>query len=244
MPIPRHIAHAAAEFARWFMYKDRLYEKKIKSTEDNEKQAGFEGEEGGMRNKNAGRIAGEAELSPSGTARPVSETRRFKSEGEEGQNVEGRGGGKRLLSLKYVDPRATLGLFSLHPAGCSGRIPVRPERACVYRMIQKHRIIFLSLWTACAQPPLSRLLLIPLLFARSPRACDHHYAHPPSPVPWSSPFFVLLFSSSSAHNLLPSSFTSHSTSRRWDILLPRELTYPLNDSKRKRRLPAITSPAN
>lgn len=47
-----------------------------------------------MRNKNAGRIGGEAELSPSGTARPVSETRRFKSEGEEGQNVGGGRGEK------------------------------------------------------------------------------------------------------------------------------------------------------
>lgn len=79
----------------------------------------------GERNKNAGQIGGEAELSPSGTARPVSETRRFKS-GDEGQDAEE--GRRRLLSLKYVDPRATLGLFSLHPAGCSRRIPVRPER--------------------------------------------------------------------------------------------------------------------
>lgn len=48
-----------------------------------------------MRNKNAGRIGGEAELSPSGTARPVSETRRFKSGGEEGQDVGGREGERR-----------------------------------------------------------------------------------------------------------------------------------------------------
>lgn len=43
--------------------------------------------------------------------------------------------------------RATLGLFSLHPAGRSGRIHrVRHAgRVCIYRMIQKHRIIFFSL---------------------------------------------------------------------------------------------------
>lgn len=97
-----------------------------------------------------------------------------------------------------------------------------PARASpVYIVWYKNIALFSSL--SGPQPPLSRLLLIPLLSAKSPRACDHHYAHPPSPVPWSSPFFVLLFSSSSAHNLLPSSFASHSTSRRRDILLPREL---------------------
>jgi len=66
------------------------------------------------------------------------------------------------FTLKYVDPRAILGLFSLHPAGCFGRIPVRHAgRESVYRMIQKHRIIFLSLWTGARS--LSRLLLTHLL---------------------------------------------------------------------------------
>lgn len=139
-----------------------------------------------------------------GTARPVSETRRFKPEGEEEQGErEGEG-----FTLKYVNPRAILGLFSLHPAGCSGRIPVRHAgRESVYRMIQKHRIIFLSLslWTARSLSPASFLLFFS---ARRPRACDHHYTRPPSLVPISlppPPSSSFSFSSSSATSFLPPS---------------------------------------
>lgn len=129
-----------------------------------------------------------------GIARPVSETRRFnqrakksrvaekrQSEGErktEGERKRGRREreekrerrGEAGLTLKYVDPRATLGLFSLHPAERFGRIPVRHAgRESVYRMIQKHRIIFLSLWTeARSLSPSRRLLLLTLLLREAP----------------------------------------------------------------------------
>lgn len=94
--------------------------------EDNEKQVMRGEQEEGRKNKSwtdrwrSGTLA-------FGTARPVSETRRFEPEGEEEQGRQkGRRGRRREgFSLKYVDPRATLGLFSLHPAGCSGRVPVR-----------------------------------------------------------------------------------------------------------------------
>lgn len=134
-----------------------------------------------------------------GIARPVSETRRFnqrakksrvaeKRQSERERKTEGerkRGWRERQerereekrerrgeagLTLKYVDPRATLGLFSLHPAERFGRIPVRHAgRESVYRMIQKHRIIFLSLWTeARSLSPSRRLLLLTLLLREAP----------------------------------------------------------------------------
>lgn len=148
--------------------------KKNKTYRRQRKASQVRGRGGWVRNKNAGRIGGEAELSPSGTARPVSETRRFKSGGEEGQDVRGergrerRGGGRRLLSLKYVDPRATLGLFSLHPAGCSGRIPVRPEhRLCISYDTKTSHYFPLSLDRSLLSP-------VSFLFLSSPRRARGH----------------------------------------------------------------------
>lgn len=151
-----------------------------------------------------------AKLSPSARHDPfqrhVGSNQRAKKSRATGER-EGEG-----FTLKYVDPRAILGLFSLHPAGCSGRIPVRHAgRESVYRMIQKHRIIFLSLWTG-ERRSLSPASFLLFFSARRPRACDHHYTRPPSLVPISLPpplLLVLLLVL--LRNLLPSSvlFTSH-----------------------------------
>lgn len=79
-----------------------------------------------------------------------------------------REGGRRLLSLKYVDPRATLGLFSLHPAGCSGRIPVRSEhRLCISYDTKTSHYFPLSLDRSLLSP-------VSFLFLSSPRRARGH----------------------------------------------------------------------
>lgn len=170
-----------------------------------------------------------AKLSPSARHDPFQRHVGSNQRAKKSWAVEEREG--EGFTLKYVDPRAILGLFSLHPAGCSGRIPVRHAgRESVYRMIQKHRIIFLSLsGLERAASPASFLLFSS---ARRPRACDHHYARPPSLVPISPSFS---FSSSSATSFLPSSCSLPISPLRY--LLP-QITYPLNESRRKRCLPA------
>jgi len=83
-----HAAYAVTEFA--LRRANRLYER-IKEMKDNEKQAMRGGQKRGRKNKRwtdrwrSGPLA-------FGTARPVSETRRFEPEGEEEQGA-GRGGG-------------------------------------------------------------------------------------------------------------------------------------------------------
>ena len=106
-----------------------------------------------------------------------------------GPNQRAKGWRERArdFSLKYVDPRATLGLSSLHPAGRPGRILAPPCRQSVYRMIQKHHIIFISVHRAsgCLCSTLCRSVSF-LAFLRGRRqgrlgACDHHYACLPTP---------------------------------------------------------------
>lgn len=140
----------------------------------------------------------------------------------EGREEEG-------FTLKYVDPQAILGLFSLHPAGCSGRIPVRHAgRESLYIVWYKNIALFSSLSgpKRAASPAL--LLTLLLRSARRPRACDHHYARPPL-VPRSSPrspSLILL------RNLLPSflRLVSLPIPPPLGYLLP-QITYPLNESR-------------
>lgn len=139
----------------------RLYEK-IKDMEDNEKQVRSGEEREREVNKSWTDRWRSAKLSPSAWHDPFQRHVGSNQRAKKSRAMEEGGREEEGFTLKYVDPRAILGLFSLHPAGCSGRIPVRHAgRESVYRMIQKHRIIFLSLWTGARS--LSRLLLTLLL---------------------------------------------------------------------------------
>lgn len=93
-----------------------------------------------------------------GTARPVSETRRFKPESEKEQKRT-VGAGEKDLSLKYVDPQAILGLFfSLHPAECFGHILVcHAGKVCIsYDTKTSHYFpLPLSLLSRCLLPSYS-----------------------------------------------------------------------------------------
>lgn len=209
---------------------------------DNEKQArsGGRKERGRKRGREVNKSWTDrwrsAKLSPSARHDPfqrhVGSNQRAKKSRAMGESERERE--EEGFTLKYVDPRAILGLFSLHPAGCSGRIPVRHAgRESVYRMIQKHRIIFLSLWTGARKP-----LLPPPSYSSAPRGARGHVTTimPVLLLLSRPPPRCLLLSSSSATSFLPSFvlFTSHLAVR---ISLLPQITYPLNESRRKRCLP-------
>lgn len=154
-------------------------------------------------------VEASAKLSPSA---PVSETRRFKPEGEEeSRATEGREG--EGFTLKYVDPRAILGLFSLHPAGCSGRIPVRHagrERVCISYDTKTSHYFPLSLDRSAQPLPPSFLL-----FSSAPRGARGHVTTIMPVLLLSRDLpLVLLLSSSSATSFLPSFVLFHFPSRR------------------------------
>lgn len=196
------------------------------------------GREGGRIK--AGQIGGGVELSPSAQHDPfqrhVGSNQRVKR--NRGGRKGRRGRRREGFSLKYVDPRATLGLFSLHCAECSRRIPIRHAgRESVYIVWYKNIALFSSL----SEPKRAASPVFFSLFssAKSPRACDHHYAHPPSPLSRS-----LLRSLSRPPSQSPSFLASCSLPiPSLGYLLPR-ITYPLNESKRKRCLPPIAPSAN
>lgn len=159
------------------------------------------GREGGRKNKSwtdrwrSGTLA-------FGTARPVSETRRFEPEGEEEQGrPEGEAGEEEGgLLPKICGPTGntwTL-LVTLRWMLQAYTGPPCRQRVCIYRMIQKHRIIFLSLWTETRS--LSHLLLALLLREAPagmwPPLCPSSFSSVPI-----SPTFS--FSSSFAVSFLP-----------------------------------------
>lgn len=125
-----------------------------------------------------------------------------------GPNQRAKEGG-RHFSLKYMEPRATLGLSSLHPGG---RLGLSLLCIYIYHMIQKHRVIFIFLHRERVVSVLS-IVLPSLFFAFLPRTrqescrgtCDHHhYARA----------FLLSFStssSSSSSSTAPHSPSTYST---------------------------------
>lgn len=157
--------------------------------------------------------------------------------------MEEREGGD--FTLKYVDLRAILGLFSLHPAGCSKRILVRHigrerkkkrtrererERDCISYDTKTSHYFPLSLPLSLDRSAQS---LPPSSYSSPPRGARGHVTTimPVLLLPSISP------SSTSAISFLPSScFTSHPAVR---ISPVSNYVYPLNESRRKRCLPTI-----
>lgn len=176
-----------------------------------------------------------------GTARPVSETRRFKPEGEEEQDGEGKGEekGKEKASLPKIcgptgNTRTLLVTSRWMLRACTGP----PESLCISYDTKTSHYFPLSLdrGRAASSFPSSS-------YSSSPRSARGHVTTiMPILFLWScdlSPSRSPLHPP--PHNLLPSLFTSHLAV---EISSASRITYPLNESKKKRRLPAITPPAN
>lgn len=207
----------------------RLYEK-IKDMEDNEKQVRSGEEREREVNKSWTDRWRSAKLSPSARHDPFqrhvgSNQRAKKSRAmEEG----GREGGRRLHP-KICGPTGntrTLLVTSRWMLRAYTGPPCR-QRVCISYDTKTSHYFPLSLERA-ASPAFF------LLFssARRPRACDHHYARPPSLVPISP-------SRSPSHPPPQTSFLPSSCSLPippLGYLLP-QITYPLNESRRKRCSP-------
>jgi len=141
-----------------FVVQTIAYRMRIKEMEDNEKQARRGERKGGGGRIKAGRIGGTLAF---GTARPVSETRRFEPEGESSRVPEGEGEGGLLPKICGPTGNTRTLLVTSHWMLQAYTGPPYRQRVCIYRMIQKHRIIFLSLWTETRS--LSRFLPAVLL---------------------------------------------------------------------------------
>lgn len=223
-----------AEFAQRFV-KTVVYtgEQKIRKTTKSKSGRGG----GGARGKRE-REANEswtdrwrsAKLSPSARHDPFQRHVGSNQRAKKSRTMEE--GGRERLHPKICGPTGdtrTLLVTSRWMLRAYTGPPCR-QRVCISYDTKTSHYFPLSLWIgAHSASPASFLLFSS---ARRPRACDHHYARPPSLVPISPP--RVLLPSSSAASFLPSSCSLPIPPLGY---LRPQITYPLNESRRKRCSP-------